>query len=251
MPAALALACALLLAAAPLETRALGGFPMPEGVDQAAFSKLIPLFTSTLTTCGNSSTLIDAFNLFASQQEFINNGIAMFNDFEKRFHSGKGEESKDEDAMSNPYVYGAINLLTSQGMTNLVKDPNFNALSESLNLTCVVNYPALATVIESSAQENMQKASEISDGYDSLNKVSYLIQGGLLSDVGPDIVPAYENCGGSLKSLLQFTQALAFWIDGNRQESQLKGSEDNRYLEQFSEDTPEELYSRLGCEKKF
>ncbi len=70
--AAFALACALLLAGGPVGTRALGGFPMPQGVDQAAFSKLIPLFTSTLTTCGNSSTLIDAFNLFASQQEFIN-----------------------------------------------------------------------------------------------------------------------------------------------------------------------------------
>ncbi len=88
----------------------------------------------------------------------------MFNDFEARFHDKTKKEDDSKSPMSNPYVYGAISLLTSQGMTNLVKDPNFNALSQSLNLTCVVNYPALASVIQTSAEENMQKAAGISAG---------------------------------------------------------------------------------------
>lgn len=54
-------------------TEALGSLQnlLPEGVDQAQMAKLIPLFTTALTTCGDSSTFIDAINLFTGQQGFI------------------------------------------------------------------------------------------------------------------------------------------------------------------------------------
>ena len=156
---------------------------------------------------------------------------------------------------------GALDLLTSRNMTNFIRDPNLAKLSNSLNLTCIVNYPALDKVIQENAEENIKKSKELDAGYNSLDKLSYIIQGGLLSDVGTKIVPAFVNCGGDLKSLLEFTQAIAFWIRGNRDadaklnpklvQSYKEGSSEIPFLKTYMEETPEEVYAAFQCAKRF
>lgn len=244
-------------------TEALGSLQnlLPEGVDQAQMAKLIPLFTTALTTCGDSSTFIDAINLFTGQQEFITSATQMFNEFEKRFDQSGKDGEKTQSPMSNPYVYGALDLLTSRNMTDFIRDPNLAKLSNSLNLTCIVNYPALDKVIQENAEENIKKSKELDAGYNSLDKLSYIIQGGLLSDVGTKIVPAFVGCGGDLKSLLEFTQAIAFWIRGNRDadaklnpklvQSYKEGSSEIPFLKTYMEETPEEVYAAFQCAKRF
>jgi hypothetical protein len=236
------------------KTEALGGISdiFPPGVDQAKFAKLIPIFTGGLTSCGDSNTLIVAFNLFAKEKDFISSAISLFNDIV--------DEDKDKDVKEtrqNPYVDSALTLLTSQNMTNLISSPELDELSESLNLTCIFNYPALSEQIMSSAQGMLNESEKIKAGYNSLDKLSYIIQAGLLMDFGSDIVPAFVGCGGNLKNLLQFTQALSFWVTGNRNYSpdQVGVIRDtdklNPFWRQYLQRTPEEVNEELRCKEKY
>ena len=78
-----------------------------------------------------------------------------------------------------------------------------------------------------------------------------------MMDLGSDIVPAFVGCGGNLKNLLQFGQALSFWVTGNRnygprQVSILRDRDlENPFLDSYMDMTPEEVNEQLQCKEKY
>jgi len=188
---------------------ALGSSMLPPGVDPSKLTKVLPVVTAILSSCGGNNTLIDVFSLATSEQGFITSAVSIFTSIDEK------EVSDNQEISQNPYVRGVLDLLTSENMTDLIKNPTFEKVSNSLNLTCIVTYPAVATLINESASGMLETARSRESSYSSLDVLSEVIQAGLLLDMGTHIMPSYMSCGGDVKLLVQFIQALAFWMKGN------------------------------------
>jgi len=225
-----------------------GGFPVPEGVDSQEFAKVIPILVSALTQCGGPGALVDALNVFTANDEFIQGAIQSVVTFEQKEENGKAVVSKT--TYENPFVEGALTILTSQGMTDLIKDPTFIKLSDSLNMTCVLNRPEVEDAIAENAKTSLAKATNETSAFNSIDKITFFIEAGLLADVASSIGPAFVDCGGNLRILLQFAQAFAYFILGNRDRPDREKGELNPALNKYNNDSPVELYTKFQCAER-
>jgi len=221
-----------------------GGFSPPPGVDPDQFAKIVPLFVGGLTQCGDSSSLINALNVYTTHQEFIQMAIKSVAELEKR---AKQASSTGGETYDNPFVEGALRILTSDGMTELIKDATFVKLSDSLNLTCVLNRPDMLKQLNTSSEESYEKARSQKKDIDT---VTNFIEGGLLEDMAPSIGPAFVECGGNLRILMQFAQAFSYFIMGNRiadSRDQTSGGGSNPALDKYDKLSPQGVYTTFQC----
>ena len=251
-PAAWALVAALALLL-PAALGFSGGMGLPPGMSP----KLIPVFVTTLSKCGDATTVLDAVNVFTGHQAFITELIQKFGELEVRAKTAT--ISATDETISNPFVDNALKTLTSDNMTELILDPSFESLSDSLDLACVMNQPEIQKLVNTSAEENIQKGNELDSGYNSLDKLTYYIEAGLMLDLGKTIMPAFQDCDGNLRILLQFAQAYSHFILGNRRDlsdKQEAGEREQRQevnpaLAKYASETPEELYETFQCQSRY
>ena len=165
--------------------------------------------------CTNANVTTNAWNdaitLFLSQSDFIMQAAGLV---QPMMEHGLSSEAMPRDADgTNSFLTGALALLASDNFTSFIASTQLAQLSDSLNLTCVVNHPLVSDAVDAAARHYIAAADAIdSKSYNSLDKLSNLIQAGLLLDLKTYVIPSFVHCGGSLKLVLQFAQALGYWM---------------------------------------
>jgi len=230
---------------------------LPPGMDQQEVLKLIPQIQMMLQyNCTNANVTTNAWNdaitLFLSQSDFIMQAAGLV---QPMMEHGLSSEAMPRDADgTNSFLTGALALLASDNFTSFIASTQLAQLSDSLNLTCVVNHPLVSDAVDAAARHYIAAADAIdSKSYNSLDKLSNLIQAGLLLDLKTYVIPSFVHCGGSLKLVLQFAQALGYWMTSNMggDPSFLRTSDslssDALGREYFASITPKELHDQLQC----